>query len=201
MRPIRRWPARSPAGLLVAIGLLALVPVGPLAPPRARAQGNPGAPPTLHLGLGAGLGSTEVLGATRTGVGVAGTFQIGAPIGRHLEMYLDVTGHGFRVWNPQRAEAFRAVYIMPMLGWRGNRLRVDGGLGGVAYFFSGPDVWKSVDGGLAAGASGAWRPDPERAPNLELGAFVRAGVTTDGELSSGLFGLAAILKVGGTTGP
>ena len=199
MRPVRRWPA-SPSrsfGLIICVAAVAAVAV---ASRRACAQSRPGAPPTLHLGLGAGLGWTEVLGVTRTGSGVAGTFQIGTPIGRHLEMYLDATGHAFRVRNPQRAEAFRAVYIMPMLGWRGHRLRIDGGVGGVAYFFSGSDVWKAVNGGFAVGVTGAWRPDPEDAPGLEVGAFVRAGVTTDGELSSQLLGLAAILKVGGRPG-
>jgi hypothetical protein len=199
MRPVRRWPACVSGSFGLAICAAALAAAA-VAPRRARAQSNPGAPPTLHLGLGVGLGWTEVLGVTRTGSGVAGTFQIGAPIGRHLEMCVDATGHAFRVWNPQRQEAFRAVYIMPMLGWRGHRLRIDGGLGGVAYFFSGPNVWASVDGGFAVGATGAWRPDPEGASSLEVGAFVRAGVTTDGELSSQLLGLAAILKVGGRPG-
>lgn len=184
---------------LAALSLAALpyVLVARTARAQAPADSTSSRAPVLRISLGPAVGADEVLSSWKAGFGLAGTFQYGGRPGRHFEVLLDVAGHAFRVENPVADEAFRALYIMPAAGWHGDRAHVDGGVGGVLYLFSGPDAASTTDGGLAAGVSAGWRPSPVRAPKLELGAFARLGATTDGELTSYLFGVSVGLSPGG----
>jgi hypothetical protein len=158
-------------------------------PQGAAAQGIPFKPGIVfRLGIGGGSGGTTVADESNTSGGVIGTAGVGIA-GAGTRWLLEAEGQPFKVQNPVRDEAFRAVYALAsfQVGLLGAYVRPGVGLG--ALFFTGDDVAEDTDVGPAVGLSAGYEIP---LTGIAVEAIGRWSISSDAELDARLYGIQLV---------
>lgn len=174
--------------LVGPLGLFALPGAVALSGDTAEAQGVPFKPGLIfRLGLGGGIGGTTVADESNTSEGVIGTAGLGiAAMG--TRWLVEAEGQPFRVENPVRDEAFRAVYVLASFQAGLLGLYVRPGVGLAALFFTGDDVAVDNEMGVALGVSGGYEIP---LTGIAIEAIARWSLAIE-ELDARLYGLQLV---------
>ena len=151
-----------------------------------------GIKPVVRVGLGAGIGGTEVAGETNSQIEILFTGQLGLSILNRVALLIDLQYQPFKVENPVRAEAFQLTYLLGSLEvtiYKDLFFRL--GFGSAHFSWSGADVWVSSEKGLAGGFAFGWglKKISKLKPALEV--FLRGASVP--ELSATTIGLQATI--------